>query len=181
MIPKETQRILWWSAVALYVALIYSTLGVAPRWWEFIDKALGGHGMGVLYVLYAGIAASVFLYLVFLKKETSPAKYFWFFLGVVLTGAILKSMYYPAEKIHFAEYGLLGVACYHALKIDMDRLQWKLYAVGSLFCIAVGAIDEVIQLILPNRYFDWRDLVVNGASGAIVLCLTRLSIIKEAR
>lgn len=179
IMKKTKQRICWWIAVVAYIALIYSTLGVAPQWWDAIDAAFGGKGMRVLHVLYAIMAVAIFLYLVYIKRENSLAKYFWFFLCVGVIGVVMKSMPYPAEKIHFAEYGLLGVLLYNALKIDVDCYDWKLYFVGVLLCVAIGAMDEVIQLILPNRYFDWRDLFVNGTSGAIALCLIRLSILRE--
>lgn len=176
---KAGQRVGWWFAVVAYIALIYSTLSVAPQWWDFIDATLGGKGIMVLQFLYAIIAVAIFLFLVYIKKENALVKYFWFFVCVGAVWAIMKSIPYPAEKIHFAEYGLLGILLYNALKIDVYRYDWKLYFVGALLCIAIGAMDEAIQLILPNRYFDWRDIFINGVSGVIALCLIRLSILEE--
>lgn len=159
--------------------LIYVTLGVAPQWWEIINKSLAGNGIAVEYCLYASIAAAIFFYLVYIKKENSIAKYFWFFVCVGLSWAMLVGTPLAAEKIHVAEYGLLGVLLYNALKADLDCLGWKLYVAGALLCLVIGAVDELIQLFLANRYFGWKDLVMNGASGALALSLIRLSILKN--
>lgn len=99
------------------------------------------------------------------------------FIGTFIV--IVKLAKLPAEKIHVAEYGLLGVLLYNALRIDFDRFGKKLYVYGILVCLIVGTLDEIIQLILPNRYFDWCDVFVNGVSGIVMLLMIKFSILRD--
>lgn len=92
---------------------------------------------------------------------------------------MVKLSAYPAEKIHIAQYGILGVLLYNALKIDFDKFAKKLYVIGAAICLVSGALDEVIQWLLPNRYFDLIDLFINGASGIIALFLIRNNILRR--
>jgi glycopeptide antibiotics resistance protein len=44
---------------------------------------------------------------------------------------------------------------------------------------AFGAVDEVIQWILPNRVFDIRDIIINGIAGILVQLLIAMVISKK--
>ena len=78
-----------------------------------------------------------------------------------------------------AQYGLLGVLLYNALKIDFDKYGSALYLVGAAICIAAGAMDEVIQGILPNRHFTWHDVLINGLSGILSLLVIRVAFLES--
>ena len=176
---KINFSIIWWLVVISYISIIYATLGIAPKIWDLINDLLGGRGVMAQHFIYTITSSLIFLYLVYIKKENALIKYFWFFICIGLGFLIVKTTPFPAEKIHIAEYGILGVLLYNALKIHSDRFCWKLYVAGVLLCMAIGAVDEVIQFLLPNRVFDWRDIFLNGASGALTLFLIRFSILKE--
>jgi VanZ family protein len=173
------KRRLWWAAVSLYILITYALLGVMPAIWDRINNLFGGRGVIVQYLFYAAAGAGVFAYIVFIKKERSLLKYFLFssFVGFFFIFVFLEKN--PGEKIHMAQYGILGVLSYNALKIDFDRFDKRLYIYGSLLCFIAGAVDEVIQGILPNRYFTLHDIFVNGASGIIALLAIRFNILKK--
>ncbi len=80
----------------------------------------------------------------------------------------------PAEKIHFIEYGVLSALIYLALTHDINNI--SIYFLSSLIVFVFGAIDEVIQWVLPNRIFDIRDLVMNGTAGILVQLLIAMVI-----
>ena len=180
--PKKIYlRKIWWIAAFLYVVFIYSTLGIAPALWNKLNYFLGGKVILAQYIIYSIIGLLILIYIAFIKKEKSPIKYFLFFLFIGLFFVMIKLAKYPAEKIHIAEYGLLGVFLYNALKMHFNRLSGKLYTYGFILCLIIGALDEVIQWILPNRYFGWYDIFMNGASGMITLLIIRFNIIKTGK
>lgn len=176
---KTTLRKIWWSVTFFYIALIYATLGIIPGIWDKLDAFLSGKVVLMQYIIYSVIASLIFTYMLFFKKEKSSLRYLLFFLFIGITITAVKLAKFPAEKAHLAEYGLLGVMVYNALKIDFDRFDKKLYINGALFCVVIGALDEVIQLFLPNRYFGWGDIFMNGLGGTITLLIIKFNILKK--
>lgn len=174
---KSSLRTVWWGALIAYVSIIYCTLGVMQSMWASLSTELTGKLVAALSLLYTLAGIICFAFIVFANRAKSILKYVLFFLFAWVLFKMLAAAQTPAEKIHIAEYGLVGILVYNALKIDVDRFKWRLYAYGSLLCLVSGAIDEVIQRFLPNRVFDWRDIVMNGVSGVVTLLAIRLCIL----
>ena len=150
-----------------------------PAVWDNLNALLGGNGVVVQYVMYSITGMAILYYLLFIKKEKSPITYLLFFLFIGIYFIMFKFEERPGEKIHMAQYGLLGVLLYNALKVDLDRFNRKLYMYGSVICFITGGFDEVVQGILPNRTFTWHDVFINGASGIIALLLIRFNILEK--
>jgi hypothetical protein len=176
---KVDLRKAWWLIILCYVAFIYSTLGCTPAIWDKIDAFFGYDGVSVLYILYWLIFILLLFYIIFIKRERSEAQYVKLFIFILIFLTMVRLEKYPGEKIHMAEYGLLGVFLYNALKIDFGIFDRRLYIFGSLISIIIGAVDEVVQLALPNRFFTWHDVFVNGLSGILTLLIIRVNILKR--
>lgn len=74
----------------------------------------------------------------------------------------------PDEISHLAEYGLLALLVWRALGDSTGAARtWLAIAATGL----VSLLDEITQAATPERYFDWRDVFVNVASGALPLWL----------
>lgn len=174
---KPLRRIIWWAGIAAYLAIVYSTLQVAPAIWDKINGLLDGKAVGIFYLI-AGIAViAVVFYLEEVRHKRSALNYLIFFVLAGLFFFLAVSAKFPAEKIHMAEYGLLSVLFYNALKIELDRYDPKLYIIASVLCVFSGLVDEVLQGILPNRVFDWKDVGLNAAGGIITLLVIRVNIL----
>lgn len=89
---------------------------------------------------------------------------------------LMKGLKFPAERIHFLEYGFLSYFAYKALERDVSKK--KLYFFAFFTVILVCLLDEGIQYLLPNRVGDLKDIYLNLVSGALGLIITRL-IVKE--
>ena len=72
-----------------------------------------------------------------------------------------------AERVHFIQYGLLGMLVSRANQIT----SFKMLLASGLFVMSVGLVDEIIQWYLPNRYGDIRDVVMNSLGGVSGLWL----------
>jgi VanZ family protein len=174
---KAKARKIWWSGVLLYLVFIYATLGYAPVLWDALNEITGGSGLAIVYAAGISVVVAILLYTVFFKKEKSPAKYLLLLISFYIFFILNKLATFPAEKIHLLEYGMLSVLLYNALKVDMDRYDVRLYIWGSAICLLAGLIDEIIQLVLPDRFFDWKDVFINAASGITAFVIIRFNIL----
>ncbi len=74
---------------------------------------------------------------------------------------------FPAERLHFVEYGLLGMISLRAsLRTTAGRWGASLGLAAAVICL-IGALDEVIQYLLPNRVFEWQDIWLNIWGGLL--------------
>jgi len=94
-----------------------------------------------------------------------------------LYGLILYIVNVPEEQVHFIEYGILSALIYVALSHNIHNI--SIYFLCAFIVFVFGAVDEVIQWILPNRVFDIRDIIINGIAGILVQLLIAMVINKR--
>ncbi len=106
-------------------------------------------------------------------------------LGVLLTSAIALPMWNAGlrdtlgrvltiEQIHLIEYAGLGcVAAFGVHRQASLRWSWGLLIV---IVAGVGLADELLQIILPNRVFQWSDVWLNWAGGLLGVTLAPATI-----
>jgi 4-amino-4-deoxy-L-arabinose transferase-like glycosyltransferase len=158
--------------LAVYLATIYCTLGVIRPFTNYLrDHRTLRPTVAVLFAL----AAIVTLLVIFRQRRNRT----WSVVGALaLTGAGYAAAIYPMdspeEKVHFIEYGVV------ALLVDASSpAEWsarKRFLLSALFVLAAGWIDEGIQAILPDRYYDLRDVFFDAAAG--VMALVTLAVIR---
>ena len=92
-------------------------------------------------------------------------------LLIVLSGYLcgLMTIPHPEEKIHLIEYGFLAYLIFRVLRLDHGA--WAAYAGAFALTAALGWGDEGIQHLLPNRYYQSSDVVLNAVSGLLGLML----------
>jgi choline-sulfatase len=160
-----------WVLVIVYTLFIYSTLSVMPSIW----RTLWGHTQGRIDLvggLVTVLALVFFLGLIFIKKLRWPALVGLFVLGAVYGWLLLLLGTSPAERLHLAEYGLLGYFAYRALVLDFSPSKALLLAWGV--AIVLGTGDESLQWILPMRVFEWKDIGLNALSSGLGLLIVAL-------
>lgn len=73
------------------------------------------------------------------------------------------------EQLHVIEYaGLGGIAAFAVRTVRSWR---RVVGLGAAVA-AVGFLDEALQVFLPQRYFQWSDVLLNWlglAVGAVVV------------
>lgn len=162
-------RILWWGITVCYIGVNYALLGSMPALWYRIDGMLNGRGILFQYTLYSSIALVLIVFLYrhrFLDNGRNLLFCCVFILLFCLMFYLEKN---PGEKIHMFQYGVFGLLLFRPLSMDLPGASLRLCITGSVICLAAGAIDEIIQGILPNRTFTWHDVFINGLSGILVL------------
>jgi hypothetical protein len=154
---------------ATWVAVIYATIPLVrvlrewfvARW----GQSLIGYGViGVLVIVtVVGLIRSRRL-----DSRPRPAAAAWLVaIAAIMVWWTTRLWEHPEEAVHFLEYGLLGVLLYRALRPRFPDATALLSA--ALLVTLVGTVDEIIQWITPGRYWDFRDILLNGGAGALAL------------
>lgn len=164
--PK-LRRVKDWTIVGVYTGFIYATLSLMPGVWKWLTQQVG-RPINYLAVIILTVAGAFLLwYLIFVRRDKNISSYVWFLLIACLYIYGLGKIHRPAEKIHFLEYGLLSYFVFRALRNDIKNR--SIYLWTALIVFLLGFLDEGIQWFLPNRYYDIRDVIVNGAAGLLGL------------
>lgn len=163
---SRRERRLWLWTAALVVA-IYSTLGLAGTLAEKLyDAGLLDAALFLLGMLLVG--ATVLIHGLSLRPGGAQ-------IGVALGVATVYFMVFfrmtLPERSHLIEFGVVAVFVYEALRERVARGGRVRMApvLTVLLTGLVGAVDEVIQLFLPNRVFDPVDMVFNVLAAALAV------------
>jgi VanZ family protein len=152
-------------ALAFYLLAIYATLGYV----RVITNALRDRGAlrGSVLTAFA-LASTVVVILLFrdARNRTFRGAVILMLIGFAYAVVILP-MNSPEEKIHFIEYGVVALLAHAASPRTWSS--GKRFVRCALFVAAAGWIDELIQALLPTRFYDLRDVAFNAAAGLIAL------------
>jgi len=155
-----------WIIVVLYTGLIFATLADVVLIMDVIERSVGNILGTALSVLTLVLLALFLLYLIVIKKERRPWRYFLMIFVIASVAIIQRFIFYPAEKVHLVEYGILGWMIYHAVREGGGSIVAGYFWTMALV-LTIGTADEIVQAYLPMRVFDFRDIVINFHSGIL--------------
>ena len=170
MINPKNLRQRYWLYAGLWTAFLYSTLYIARPIINFLKANIPFTATVNIFVYT--ILLVVIIGLCFKLKVRSLKTY-------AMLLALCAAYYYGftlaqnvEEKIHFVQYGFLAFLVFRAVHLDFPRMPaaWIALLITSL----VGWGDEGIQFLLPNRYYEWNDVLLNFLGGALGLWMTLL-------
>ena len=165
-----------WGWVLLYTACIYLTLPLLPTIWKTLYIHTNGRINQLGQVSAACMGLVLILNLVLKNREGR-----WWVYGSLVAvclayaAALARLRASPAERLHLAEYGFLSFLTFRALRVDLAHR--SAYFWGWIVASGLGALDEGIQALLPNRVGEWADVQLNVLSsglGMVVVVLTTL-------
>ena len=167
--PREKR--LWLSALAVLLA-IYATVGIAQP----VGSWLSGRGLLEAAFLSGMVLTAATVLCLALQKKPSGLV-LGLGLGIVAVYfMVLVRIEIPQERTHLIEYGVLAAVVYQALAERKRHLQqlrgiaWLAIAAATL----AGLLDECLQLLVPGRVFDWRDLLFNFLASGMAVGATLL-------
>ncbi len=173
---SRRERRLWLWTVAMVVA-IYSTLGLAGT--------LADHLAGTALTT-VGFAGGMFLVGTTVVTQGLTRKPRGAEIGVVLGVGVVYLMVFLrmalAERSHLIEYGVVASFIYEAL-LEREGQSPRYFLSATLAVLMtslVGAVDEGIQLFLPNRVFDPVDMLFN-ALAAVMAVSARIAVERARR
>lgn len=173
-----------WLRVGLYVAAIFITLPLTPLLWSVLSSySQISFRLAASFVLLLPFTGCAFFILWHNKQryQTETEKggealsLFWRLSGLGLLAALSLLTVIPlaetsAETLHLLEYGGLSYLTLRAARPHTYRS----YLLCFLFVLLVGSVDEAVQSFVPSRFFQVKDILLNGLCGAIGLATTTL-------
>jgi len=161
-----------WILLAAWILVIFATVPLVRRMQLWIRDTVGSEVFAyaviaaVVVAVSGGVAAVVRA-----RRRAAPSTLLWLVaIAAVYVWWTLRLWKMPEEAVHLLEYGILGVLAYWALR--QRAPDTAAFVAAALLGTAVGTVDEIIQWITPERYWDWRDIAINsGASALIQLAL----------
>jgi len=169
--PREAEW-LSWTFVGIWITVIFYTITRARELESFFKKMWGESSFTYMVVASALIlmAFTISFFLRY-KKYYKLVNYIVLFVvgGIYILRAFQLAKHSPGEALHFIEYGFLFVLLYRAL---VHRIQHvAVFIIALIATSIIGNLDEVIQWMTPERYFDWRDVGLNAFSGFMMMLL----------
>lgn len=154
-----------WLVGAAYAASLLAFVPIVPYLNERAQKSAGAAHLLHYGPCYLLALVHAWAFVADRKRLTLP-RGVALSLSAIASGVLLYLLDDPPiERIHVPEYGLLALFFLRAMA---GR---RAVAVSSLaawlLASLVGVLDEAIQLFLPSRIFDWRDISSNAASAAV--------------
>jgi len=157
---------LWlsWLWVVLCTLAIFLVVPTARAIQSFVSTRWGRSLFGYSVLIITISAFIILVYVLFFRfKIRSPSNYIWLIIVVSLyVYFTLKLWHTPEEAIHFLEYGLLGFFLFRALSFTIKDK--TIYLTAILIGSLVGTFDEILQWLMPFRYWDLRDVGLNAFS-----------------
>jgi len=171
MQPRDERLAAFTVAYAGYIII---SAAFMQQVWLFLTKAWGRENLylfcGSLYLLLAVI---VLLYVV--KSRRHFLRVAGTIIVLVLSFLFAWRQPFFVEKLHVAEYGLLGWLGMRCLRRQRISGIAKATFFSFLFILLVGSIDEGLQKVLPYRVGEIRDVVTNLISGICGIILFLLA------
>lgn len=166
---KTPKRVVRWGVALVYTALIFSFAPLVLPLWNLLARLLTLEGAGSTLnngVIIVGLvtATGILLY----ARERRVPTYFW--LAAVLGGyAYLVTLHceYPVERVHTIQYSLLAWFFFRALRLDLSEV--PSYVLAAVAVFLVGAADEGLQDLIPDRSSSLDDMITNWAAGGLGL------------
>ena len=156
---KESDRKKFHGTLAVgYTVLLLGSASLAPSAWIFVENHIAWHNQfPKLLALLAILPMSFFL--------RDSARILFFLVSVGLFFYAMTRLERAIEQIHFIEYGLLSYFLYRFFKHFL-KSPWDF--IGSVAgAFGIGVVDELFQGLLPNRFCDPRDLLINFWSAGL--------------
>ena len=170
-----TQRAAWlW--VIVWAAITFTVVPLARRIQVWLTD-LGGERVVYHTVLVIGVGACLWFLRIILRPSTQHKIIRFGVLALIALAAfwvIETQLETTSEAVHFVQYALLTVLIVHALSFSMD--DWFIYPVSFFASLLFAYTDELLQWMTPGRYWDYRDIALNGTAVLLTLFLIRFVI-----
>ena len=164
-----------WGLGLVYVAIVYSTLGLFPTVWRRLRELTDGAIEHLGTVVAVASIASLLWVIGRRTGRRSWVPYAGLAAIAIAYGYLLYALSrFPAERLHLLEYGLMSYLILRALQLDMRPR--RAYVLSLVLTTLVGIGDETVQWMLPQRFFELEDILLNAVSAGLGLLLTYFAV-----
>lgn len=133
--------------------------------WNLLTEGGSATGSAVPIAIGAVFCAVLVSYIVGVKREKRLSVYSAFVLFILVCTRIFLSIREPIERVHLAEYALLSMMVFWAMSDGTEG--WGLCIWAVVVTMELGLADELIQGILPERIYDFNDVLLNAKAAVV--------------
>jgi len=168
-IETRKSSLIWASLLGLWLGVIYVGIFFARAGQRLVEQTVGRDAFTV-FVLGVLTIVTVWAikHLKGLSDRLSLVDYLVFALvvSVLAVRTLQLGANAPEEAVHLVQYGMVYFLSLKVLlSLSNNILMLPLALIITIF---FGTLDEVIQWLAPERFFDWRDIALNAFSGAMI-------------
>ncbi len=170
--PREKEWVSW-SFVFLWTLIIFLTIPAARYIQAHIQDTWGREAFTIITL--CGIIIGCISAVTYLLRQgiKSTGNYVWLFITTaIFIGYTYHLSEAPEEALHFIEYGILGLFVFRALSHKIR--DYSIYFTACIIGALIGTVDEMIQWVTPQRYWDYGDIWLN----LLAVSLTQVAIAK---
>lgn len=151
-----------WMYVGLVVIAIFSTLTFSKP----LQKLVVDQNIQAVFFVVAMLLIGIAIIIYGLKVQASTMELTTWF-GFMAIFILLVFRLGASERSHLIEYSVLAIFIHQALKArNSNSNKWLITAVIAFgITVCIGALDEGLQLIIPNRDFDPVDMLFNTVAA----------------
>ncbi len=161
---NPTERRLWIAAAVLQSAILLSlSLG------DNVVRFLRGNNLLRVTVLVVLIGALVGVGVLLRRARAGWPTMLVGFALVAAYVLVLLRIERPEERLHLVQYGAITALVFAAVRarhLPEERLNLAL-VVAFVVGAALGWLDEGVQYLLPDRYYEFRDAMLNVTAAAL--------------
>jgi hypothetical protein len=157
-----------YAIAIVYLIALFLTIPFVRSIQRFVCQEIGKSFFG--FFVLGFIACFFVLTVLYLRpyfhKKTEWNRLVWILIvTAVYIYFTIKLWKRPEEAIHFLEYGFLSYLLFMALSHHIRDA--TIYLSVSFIVLFAGTLDEIIQWIVPARYWDSRDVWLNFIAGGL--------------
>jgi hypothetical protein len=154
------------AVLTCYLVAIFASLPFLPEIVTWARSHLGPAAVSLPLQTLLVVCALIPALRLLRRPRPSPPwphlAYLLLLLASLTTLSMLASS--PIGRIHLVEYGLLSILILRVLPTPQTAGS---YLVAFAAAAAVGFADEIVQIAIPNRVFDWYDVGLNGSAALL--------------
>jgi VanZ family protein len=154
------------TLLACYLVAIFASLPFLPVIVTWARSRLGSSAVSLPLEALLVLCALLPVLRLLRRPRPSPPwphlAYMVLLFAALATLATLASS--PIGRVHLVEYGLLSILILRALPPPRNAGR---YFLAFAIAAAVGFVDEIVQIAIPNRVFDWYDVGLNAAAALL--------------
>ncbi len=168
-----------WAAFILWTAVVFSAAPYANDIQGWISDRLGSQALRfalslLLLALSAGFAVRLIRrpagrasgVLARASGAAAGGRLAWLAGLALLALFVMLRLRVDAEPVHLALYAILSWLAFRALSVR--QRDGGVYLAAAALTAIAGTLDEVIQWLLPSRFWDLSDIGLNVSAGVMV-------------
>ena len=165
LFKSSQEKRLWLYVLLVWIAIVSSLFLGYP-----LLKILGNQNMqALIFIICMSMIGTTIILHTFRRKKSKSDTVTT--LGIVAVFLMLFLRLGLAERTHLIEYSVLTVFIHRALIV---RYQEKYKGIqiallSLLVSFTIGVFDECVQILIPNRVFDFADFLFNGLAAGIAI------------